>query len=187
MRWLQLCGSLSFLWHCLSLGLEWKLTFSSPVATAEFSKFTGILSAVQYHSITASSFRISNSSTGIPSPPVALFSVMLLLPKAHLTSDSRISGSRRAFYSITLNMIKNMQEPQEITFYCDMQFTGAMNYSEMICVTQHFGRLNNTWAQCNRNRRRLWNYYISTVCTTANLMQLWLNAASSHLFTFLST
>ena len=27
-------GSLRILWHCLSLGLEWKLTFSSPVATA---------------------------------------------------------------------------------------------------------------------------------------------------------
>ena len=26
----QLWGSLSILWHCLSLGLEWKLTFSSP-------------------------------------------------------------------------------------------------------------------------------------------------------------
>ena len=24
---MQLCGSLSILWHCLSLGLEWKLTF----------------------------------------------------------------------------------------------------------------------------------------------------------------
>ena len=34
-----------------SLGLEWKLTFSSPVATAEFSKFAGILSAAlsQHH------------------------------------------------------------------------------------------------------------------------------------------
>ena len=38
MRWVQLCGSLSILWDCLSLGLEWKLTFSSPVATAEFSR-----------------------------------------------------------------------------------------------------------------------------------------------------
>ena len=36
---MQLCSSLSILWHCLSLGLEWKLTFCSPVATAEFSKF----------------------------------------------------------------------------------------------------------------------------------------------------
>ena len=38
-------------WHCLSLGLEGKLTFSSPVATAEFSKFAGILSVAlsQHH------------------------------------------------------------------------------------------------------------------------------------------
>ena len=36
---MQLCISLSILWHCLSLGLEWKLTFSSPVATTKFSKF----------------------------------------------------------------------------------------------------------------------------------------------------
>ena len=39
------CGSLNILLHCPSFGLEWKLTFSSPVATAEFSKFAGILSA----------------------------------------------------------------------------------------------------------------------------------------------
>ena len=41
---------------------------------------------------TASSFRIWNSSTGIPSPPLALFVVML--SKAHLTSHFRTSGSR---------------------------------------------------------------------------------------------
>ena len=48
---MQLCGSLSILWHCLSLGLKWKLTFSSPVTTAEFSQFAGILSAAlsQHH------------------------------------------------------------------------------------------------------------------------------------------
>ena len=28
-RWAQLCGSLNILWPCPSLGLEWKLTFSS--------------------------------------------------------------------------------------------------------------------------------------------------------------
>ena len=41
---------------------------------------------------TASYFRIWNSSTGIPSPPLALFIEML--PKAHLTSHSRMSRSR---------------------------------------------------------------------------------------------
>ena len=37
--------------HYPSLGLKWKLIFSTPVATAEFSKFAGILSAVlsQHH------------------------------------------------------------------------------------------------------------------------------------------
>ena len=41
---------------------------------------------------TASSFRIWNSSTGIPSAPLALYVVML--PKAYLTLHSRMSGSR---------------------------------------------------------------------------------------------
>ena len=41
---------------------------------------------------TTLSFRILGSSVGIPSPPLALFIVML--PKAHLTPHSRMSGSR---------------------------------------------------------------------------------------------
>ena len=36
---------LNILWHCLSLGLEWKLIFPSPVPNAEFSIYAGILSA----------------------------------------------------------------------------------------------------------------------------------------------
>ena len=41
----------TFFWHCLSLGLQWKLDFSSPVATAEISKFAVILSSAlsQHH------------------------------------------------------------------------------------------------------------------------------------------
>ena len=48
---------------------------------------------IECSTLTVSSFRIWNSSTGIPSPLLALFVVML--PKAHLTSShSRIFGSR---------------------------------------------------------------------------------------------
>ena len=61
---LQLCG------HCWVFQICWHIECSS---------------------FTASSFRIWNSSTGIPSPPLAAFVVML--PKAHLTSHSRMSGS----------------------------------------------------------------------------------------------
>ena len=47
---------------------------------------------IECSTFTTSSFRIWNSSTGIPSPPLALSIVML--PKAHLTSHFRKSGSR---------------------------------------------------------------------------------------------
>ena len=47
---------------------------------------------VECSTLRSSSFRIWNSSAGIPSPPLALFVVML--SKAHLTSHSRMSGSR---------------------------------------------------------------------------------------------
>ena len=75
---------IAFLWDW-----NWKLTFSNPVTTAEFSKFAGILSAalLQQHL-----FRIWNSSSGIPSAPLAWFSVVIT--KGHLISHSRMSNSR---------------------------------------------------------------------------------------------
>ena len=44
----------------------------------------------EYSTLTASSFRIWNSSAGISSPTLALF--MVMLPKAHLTSHCRMSA-----------------------------------------------------------------------------------------------
>ena len=44
---------------------------------------------IECSTLRASSFRIWNSSAGIPSPPLALFIVM-----AHLTSHFKMSGSR---------------------------------------------------------------------------------------------
>ena len=55
---------------------------------------------IECSTFTASSLRTWNSSAGIPSPPLALFVVML--PKAHLTSLSRMSGSR---WVITLSWL----------------------------------------------------------------------------------
>ena len=47
---------------------------------------------IEWPSISASSLRIWSSSTRISSPPLALFTAML--PKVHLTSHSRMPGSR---------------------------------------------------------------------------------------------
>ena len=51
-----------------------------------------ICSHIECSTLTAISFKIWTSSTVIPSPPLVLFIVMF--PKAHLTSHSRMSGSR---------------------------------------------------------------------------------------------
>ena len=76
--------------HTLALpffGIGMKTDFFSPVATAGFSKFAGILSAAlsQHH---LSGFEIAQ----LEFHHLHLFIVMLL--KAHLTSHSRMSGSR---------------------------------------------------------------------------------------------
>ena len=46
---------------------------------------------IDHSTFTASSLRIWNSSAGMPSPPLALFVVRL--PKVHMISHSRMSGS----------------------------------------------------------------------------------------------
>ena len=85
----RLGGSLSTLWHCPFLGLKWKLTFSSPCGHCWVFQ---ICWHIECSPLTASFSRIQNSSAGISLPPLASFVVML--PKAQLTSDFRISSSR---------------------------------------------------------------------------------------------
>ena len=85
-RWVQLCGSMSILWHCLSLGLECKLTFFQSCGHCWVFQ---ICWHIECSTFTASYYRIWNSSTGIPSPPLALF--IMMLPKANMTSHSRMS------------------------------------------------------------------------------------------------
>ena len=69
---------------------------------------------IECNSFTASSFRIWNSSTGIPSPLLALFIVML--PKAHLTSHSRMSGSR---WVITPSWLSGSWRSFFVQFFCE--------------------------------------------------------------------
>ena len=74
---------IAFLW-------DWNENWPFPVLWPLMS-FPNLLH-IECSTFTTSSFRIWNSSTGIPSPPLALFIVML--SKAHLTSHSRMSGSK---------------------------------------------------------------------------------------------
>ena len=68
---------------------------------------------IECSTLTASSFRIWNSSSEIPSSPLALFAVML--PKAHLTLDSRISSSR---WVITPSWLPGLFRAFFVQFFC---------------------------------------------------------------------
>ena len=74
---------IAFLW-------DWNENWPLPVLWPLLS-FPNLLAYWLQH-FTVSFPKIWNSSTGIPSPPLALFVVMF--PKAHLTSHSKMSGSR---------------------------------------------------------------------------------------------
>ena len=90
-KWAQLYDSLPF----FGIGMKTDLFQScGPCWVFQFCCHT------EYSTI-ISSFRIWNSSTGISSPPLALFVVML--PKAHLTSHSRMSGYRWVITSLWLS------------------------------------------------------------------------------------
>ena len=56
---------------------------------------------IECSTLTALSFRIWDSSTGISSSPLALF--IVVLPKTHLASHSRMSGSRSVITPLWLS------------------------------------------------------------------------------------
>ena len=82
----------------IALIWDWNKNWPFPVLWPLLS-FPNLLT-YWVQNLTASSFRIWHSSTGIPSPPLALCAVML--SKAYLTLLSRKSGSR---WVITLSLI----------------------------------------------------------------------------------
>ena len=88
-KWVQLCGSWKIIWHCTSLGLKWKTELFQSCGHCWVFQ---VCWNTEYSTWTASSAKILNSFSGIPSPTLAFFIVML--SKAHLTSHSRMSSSR---------------------------------------------------------------------------------------------
>ena len=94
--WTSVISQFTYCWsltwkslHWFSLGLEGNWAF--PALWPPLS-FLNLLVYWEQHFHSIIIFLIWNSSTGIPSPPLALFVTML--PKAHLTSHSRMSGSQ---------------------------------------------------------------------------------------------
>ena len=105
---------IAFLWN-------WNENWPFPVLWPLLSSPN--LLAYWVQQFTASSFRIWNSSTGIPSPPLALFLVML--PEAHLTSHSRMSGSR---WVITPSWLSGSWRSFCTVLLCILAFTRCQSH-----------------------------------------------------------
>ena len=80
----------AIVWTFFGISLLWDWNENWPLQSCGHFWVFQICWNIECSTFTASSFRIWNNSTGISSPPLGLFIVML--PKAHLTSYSRISG-----------------------------------------------------------------------------------------------
>ena len=79
-------------WAFFGIAFLWHWSENWPFQSCGHCWVFQICWQIECNTFTASSSRIWKSSTGIPSAPLALFVVML--SKAHLTSHSRMSGSR---------------------------------------------------------------------------------------------
>ena len=95
MKCVQLCSSLNILWHC-SFGVKTNRFQSCGHCWVSQSCWH-----IECSTLAASSYRIWNGSAVILSPPLALF--IVILPKGHLTSHSRLSGSRWVIISSWLS------------------------------------------------------------------------------------
>ena len=83
----------------------------------------------------ASFFRIWNNSTRIPSSPLALFVVML--SKAHLTSHSRMSGSRWVITPLWLSGSWRSFLYSSYVFSCHIFLISSASVRHTISVLYH--------------------------------------------------
>ena len=99
---------------------------------------------IKYSTFTTSSFRFWNSSAGVLSPALALFTVMLL--KAHLTSHLRMSGSRWVITSLWLSRSLRPFLFILATFSYLLLLLGPYHFWPLLCPSLHdfiFGGLQN--------------------------------------------
>ena len=92
---------------------------------------------IECSAFTASSFRIWNSSTGIPSHPLALF--VLMLPKALLASHSRISGSRWVITRSWLSGSLRSFLYRSSVYSCHLFLISSVLYCAHLCMKCSLG------------------------------------------------
>ena len=97
---------------------------------------------IECSTFTASSFRIWNSSTGTPSPSLPLSLFIVMLPKAYLTSHSRMSGSWWVIASSSLSgswksFLYNSFVYSCHLFLISLLLLGPYRFCPLLCPSLH--------------------------------------------------
>lgn len=89
-------------------------------------------------------------------------------------------------YSTALNMIEIfVRTGHHLLLWYTIYWSDELLMWRWVASHSVFSRYLQHLNPSHSNRRWLQNHYDSTICTTANFMQLFLNITSLHLFTFL--
>ena len=88
------------IWTFFGIVFLWDWNENWPFQSCGHGWVFQICGHIEHNTLTASSSRIWNSSAEIPTPPLALFIIML--PKTHLPSHSRMNRSRWVTTSLWL-------------------------------------------------------------------------------------
>ena len=84
--------SCTVIWTFFGIAFLWNWNETDLFQSCDHCWVFQICWYIEFSTFKESFLRIWESSTWIPSPPLALF--IVILPKAHFTSHSRMSGSR---------------------------------------------------------------------------------------------
>ena len=90
---------------------------------------------IECSTLTASSFRIWNNLAGIPSAQLAFF--VVILPKAHLTSQSRVSGSRWVITPSWLSGSLRLSMYSCHVFLIFLLLLGPYHFCPLLCPSLH--------------------------------------------------
>ena len=178
---------IAFLW-------DWNENWSLPVLWPGHCWVFQICWHIECSTFTASSFRIWNSSAGIPLSLLALFLVML--PKAHLTLHSRMSGSRSMITASWLfgSLRSFLYSPSVYSCHLFLISSASASCSSTICKESSPFPTDLYWHLCQTSCDHVWGLLpdllfcqLDLSSTTALLTRaLWwvLSYTSSTVFLF---
>ena len=167
---MQLFSNLSILSHCLSLGLQWTLTFSSPVATAEFSTFV----KNKYHMISFIWASLIAQFVKIPPAmqeiPVRFLGGDDLLQKDRLLTPVFLSflcgsaGKESACNAGELGSVRGLERSLGEGKSHQLQYSGLENFMGIHGVAKSRTQLSDfhfpfhTWNLKGKKKRFKWTY-----------------------------